>query len=72
MFLTLAWDAMKNGLKMQIPLIAHLRDEKKLRVETLAESGRWYKEKYEVTPATSVTVSNDLKNSNLKTVWFNS
>ena len=66
------WDAMKNGLQMQFPLIADLRDQNKLKVETLAETGKWFKEKYEVTPATSVTVTNDLKKSNLKTVWFNS
>jgi len=66
------WDAMKNGLQIQFPLIADLRDQNKLKVETLAETGKWFKEKYEVTPATSVTVTNDLKKSNHKTVWFNS
>lgn len=66
------WDAMKKGLELQIPLIATLRDQNKIRVETLEESGSWFKKNYKVTPATSVTVNNDLGESDLKTVWFNS
>lgn len=66
------WDAMSKGFAIQMPLIARLRDQKKVKVETLAESGKWFKEHYKVTPATSVTVNEDLNGSNLKTVWFNS
>lgn len=66
------WDAMAKGLQLQFPLIAQLRDKKKLRVETLAESGKWFKAHYQVTPATSVTVNNDLPGGNRKTVWFDS
>ena len=67
------WDGMKKGFEIQLPLISKLRDENKVKVETLEESGRWFKEKYEVTPATSVTVNNSiLGNDNRKTVWFNS
>lgn len=66
------WDAMAKGLKLQFPLIAQLRDEGKIKVETLAESGQWFKRQYKVTPATSVTVNKDLVGSDRKTVWFNS
>lgn len=66
------WDAMSKGLELQFPLIAQLRDKKKLQVETLATSGAWFKKKYPLTPATSVTVNEDLKGSDKKTVWFNS
>jgi len=66
------WNAMKKGLELQIPLIAGLRDQNKIRVETLAESGNWFRQNYKVTPSTSVTVNDDLGESNLKTVWFNS
>ncbi len=66
------WDAMRKGLELQIPLIASLRDQHKIRVETLAESGNWFKQNYKVTPATSVTVNNDIRGGDLKTVWFNS
>lgn len=66
------WDAMSKGFEIQMPLIARLRDEKKIRVETLAASGQWFKDHYKTTPATSVTVNEDLAGSNRKTVWFNS
>ncbi len=66
------WDAMAKGFEIQIPLIARLRDEQKIKVETLAASGEWFRKKYKVTPATSVTVNEDLKGSDKKTVWFNS
>ena len=66
------WNGMSKGLQIQFPLLAQLRNENKIRLETLAESGEWFKKNYEITPATSVTVTQDLKNSNLKTVWFNS
>lgn len=66
------WEAMEKGLSIQFPLIARLRDQKKVKVETLLESGTWFKEKYKVTPATSVTVNTDMEGSDRKTAWFNS
>lgn len=66
------WERMKKGYEIQMPLIAELRNEKKIKVETLAESGQWFRENFKTTPATSVTVTEDIKGSNKKTVWFNS
>jgi len=66
------WDLMSKGFEIQLPLIAALRDQKKIRLETLAESGAWFRKNYKITPATSVTINEDFKGSNRKTVWFNS
>lgn len=66
------WNRMSKGYKLQIPLIAKLRDEKKVKVETLAESGQWFRDNYKITPATSVTIKEDLNGSDNKTVWFDS
>jgi hypothetical protein len=66
------WDAMAKGFEIQMPLIAKLRDEKKVQVETLAESGTWFRKHYKTTPATSVTVNEDIGTGDRKTVWFNS
>jgi len=66
------WDAMAKGFGIQMPLIARLRNEKKIRVETLETSGRWFKKTYAVTPPTSFAVSEDITGSHLKTIWFNS
>ena len=66
------WDAMKEGYEIQMPLIAKLRDQNKVVVNTLAGTGLWFSNRYRVTPATSVTINNDIGDSDLKTVWFNS
>ena len=66
------WGGMSKGYEIQMPLIARLRNENKIKVETLAESGQWFKDRYKTTPATSVTVNQDLPGSDRKTVWFNS
>jgi hypothetical protein len=66
------WKAMKKGFDVQMPLIAKLRDENKLTVETLAESGKWFRQNFKVTPPTSVTVNNDVKNDDVQTVWYDS
>ncbi|MFT3935784.1 MAG: hypothetical protein QM726_19305 [Chitinophagaceae bacterium] len=66
------WDAMEKGFQLQLPLIAQLRDAHKVKVETLGASGKWFKEHYKTTPATAVTVNEDINGSNRKTVWFNS
>ncbi|MES2807503.1 MAG: hypothetical protein V4619_02700 [Bacteroidota bacterium] len=66
------WDEMKKGFEIQLPLIAQLRDQNKLTVETLEQSGVWFKKQYKVTPPTSFTVNEDIDGSDLKTAWFNS
>lgn len=66
------WDAMKEGLSMQMPVFRKLTDEGCFRVETLSESGRWFKEHFPVTPATSVTAPDDFLNEGKGAVWYNS
>jgi hypothetical protein len=65
------WPAMAKGLELQFPLIKKLSDEKKIKVETLAESGKWFKDHYKVTPPTAVTVTEDTPEG-ARTVWFDS
>ena len=67
-----AWKRMSKGFEIQMPMIAELLKEGKVTVKTLGETGKWFKDKYKVTPPTSVTVLNDHSKKNLKTVWFNS
>lgn len=66
------WNAMKDGLTMQMPIIRSMADKGLFRVETLAESGRWFKKHYSLTPATSVTVKDDFMKSGLSAAWYNS
>lgn len=66
------WDAMAKGLKIQFPLFEKLRDEGKIKVETLAQSGEWFSKNFSTTPSTSVTALEDLPGGSKKTVWFDS
>ena len=67
-----AWQRMEEGFRIQMPIIDSLRKAGQVVVQTLAESGEWFKNQYQVTPPTSVTVLSDHTDKNLKTVWFNS
>ena len=66
------WAAMGKGLEMQFPIIDSLYRAGDIRVETLEESGRWFKKKYPLTPATSVTALTDTYANGNHTMWFNS
>lgn len=66
------WAAMEKGLTIQFPLIEKLRDEKKVKVETMAASGEWFKSHFKVTPSTSVSATDDLPGGDKKSIWFDS
>lgn len=66
------WDAMDKGLTQQIELIAALRQAGKVQVETLAQSGQWFRKHYLLTPPTAVVALDDWKHEHRKTVWYDS
>ncbi len=66
------WAAIQDGLTYQIPLIARLAKAGTLRVETLEQSGRWFRQQYPVTPPTAVVALDDWKDEGRRTVWYNS
>ena len=66
------WNGMQKGLEMQFPIFDSLKKLHKIKIQTLGESGRWFKEKFSTTPATAVTTMTDIRNEGRKTVWFNS
>ena len=66
------WKAMEKGYRIQMPLIDQLRKEGKVVVQTLRESGEWFRKQYPTTPPTAMCALSDHSDRNLKTVWFNS
>ena len=66
------WEAMEKGFVCQTDLLVKLRDQGKVRIETLGETGRWFKQKYSVTPPTSVITTEDYLGNERQTLWFNS
>ena len=66
------WKRMARGYEIQMKILDELVKSGKIVLQTLSETGRWFKENYQVTPPTSVVVRKDHSEKNLKTVWFNS
>jgi hypothetical protein len=66
------WKRMARGYEIQMKILDELVKNGKIVLQTLSETGKWFKENYQVTPPTSVVVLKDHSEKNLKTVWFNS
>jgi hypothetical protein len=66
------WDAMKTGLTQQVELLAQQAKAGEIKIETLAESGKWFRHHYALTPPTLVVCLNDWRHENRKTVWYDS
>jgi len=66
------WKRMARGYMIQMKILDELIKQGKIIIQTLSETGKWFKENYRVTPPTSLTVLKDYSEKDLKTVWFNS
>lgn len=66
------WAGMAQGLELQFPIFESLRKAGKIRVETMEESGMWFKKQFSKTPATAFTTLVDVCNEGNKSVWYNS
>jgi hypothetical protein len=66
------WDAMKVGLTRQVELFAAEARAGRIRVETLEQTGRWFRQQHPLTPATAVVALDDWKDEGRKTVWYDS
>mgnify|MGYP006874775844 CR=1 FL=1 len=64
------WQRMKDGLEYQMPLIAKKAEEGTLSVMTLGESGRWYKSRFDSTPAATVVGLGAWRHPHLSSVWY--
>ncbi|MBQ8955093.1 MAG: hypothetical protein IJ048_13365 [Clostridia bacterium] len=64
------WPAMEQGLRYQLPLFAKWRAEKGLRVERLEDTGRWYRARYPLTPATAVCAMEPYGERQAQSVWY--
>ncbi len=66
------WDAMKTGLTLQVALLARQVQAGEIQVQTLAQTGEWFRRHYSLTPATCVVSLEDWKQQGRKTVWYDS
>ncbi|MEK7953178.1 hypothetical protein [Luteolibacter soli] len=66
------WPAMSAGLIDQYAKLAALRDQRKIRVETLRESAKWFRDTYKTTPASAVVALEDSKGDPNRSIWYES
>lgn len=66
------WEGMGEGLEMQFPIFDSLNKAGEIRLETMEQSGTWFKEQFPTTPATAITTLVDIRNEGNKSVWYNS
>lgn len=66
------WSGMGKGLEIQFPLFDALSKAGEIRVETLEESGIWFKKQFSKTPPTAITTLADVRDEGNKSVWYNS
>lgn len=58
------WENIKPGLAPQLDEIKRLHAQGKLRVETMAQSARWFKNKYRMTPPMTFQANSDWWDAN--------
>lgn len=66
------WPDMADGLTYQFERFAALQADGKLTVETLGDTGRWFKSQYSVTPASAITAHSAYDDPDKKSVWYSS
>lgn len=65
------WPAMRQGLEMQFARFDEMVRSGRAQVETLGESGRWFKESFDQTPASTVVAPSHWKDPEKRSVWYN-
>ncbi|MDR2618186.1 MAG: hypothetical protein LBC62_04870 [Treponema sp.] len=64
------WKAMKDGLTYQFERLSDLSKAGKIRIETLGESGEWFRKQYPLTPNSATTALSDWKKEGKRSIWF--
>ncbi len=64
------WPGMKNGLEYQFALFEKLAEEGKIAVEPIGETGRWFKNTWDRTPASAITAHTAYDDEGKNSVWY--
>ncbi len=64
------WKLLGKGLEMQMGIIYDGVKSGKWEVKSLKDTGAWFSERYDMTPATAVTALSDWQNKDNQTVWY--
>lgn len=66
------WERMKDGLQYQFRRLADLQAQGRVCVQTVGETGRWFKGRFPNTPVTSTGGLTDWQGQGRKSFWFDS
>ncbi|MBQ2941135.1 MAG: hypothetical protein IJD97_02750 [Clostridia bacterium] len=66
------WARMGKGLTYQFEQFEKLQKEGEISVETLGESGEWFKKTYTITPASAITAHSAYNDEDKSSVWYSS
>ncbi|MFI4913140.1 MAG: hypothetical protein ACIAQZ_15885 [Sedimentisphaeraceae bacterium JB056] len=64
------WDVIKTGFTLQIEVLMERVKDGKVEAQTLAQSGKWFRKQFGVSPAITFSALDDYKKQNFKSVWF--
>ena len=64
------WEAISRGLPMQYEKLAKAVSEGRVTLRTLRESGEWFSETYETTPANACCTDSAPDGSDRRTAWY--
>ena len=64
------WENIKPGFAPQLDVIKRMQEQGLLRVETMAQTAKWYRRKYQLTPPMTFQASNDWSSRNLSCQWY--
>lgn len=66
------WPMIGKGLREQFAVLDSLNCAGEVRIELLTETARWFRNRYPVTPATAISVTEDHAGQGRQTVWYGS
>lgn len=64
------WENIRPGFAPQLDVIKQMQEQGLLRVETMAQTARWFREKYSITPPMTFQASNDWSERTLSCQWY--
>ena len=68
---SMGWDRISKGLPMQLEILENMKNEEKIEIMTLSDSGKWFKANFAVTPPQAQMFDSDSEGNSIKTLWYN-
>lgn len=64
------WENIRPGFAPQLNVIKQMQEQGLLRVETMVQTARWFREKYRITPPMTFQASDDWSERDLSCQWY--